>query len=119
MQSFNTEKFGRFSFKDLADPNSSWNKYIRKIHQKTRYVWPEELGEITESIKTNVTVQYGKLGPASKVKTTFEYWVRSKLNPVTNNTFYELHYKCYFENMDTTNWKKDGTDKLQCQIGFH
>jgi len=76
------------------------------------YVWPEQGAKIINSKKTNVTVQYGNLGPASKVKTTFEYWIRQKKNLQSENSYYEFHYKCYFENMDDTNWKKDGTDVL-------
>ena len=37
----------------------------------------------------------------------------------SENSFYEFHYKCIFENMDDTNWKKDGTDVLKCIVGFH
>lgn len=34
-------------------------------------------------------------------------------------SFYEFHYKCYFENLDPTNWKTNGEDVLECNMGYH
>jgi hypothetical protein len=75
-------------------------------------VWPDAGFEIKDSNKTNVTLSYGKLGPGTGVKTTFEYFTRVKMNNATNSTYYELHSICYFENVDTTGWKTDGSSKL-------
>ena len=72
------------------------------ITQEKGYVWPDYGTLITDSEKTNVTVQFGSNGYASKAKTTFEYWIREKKNSETKNKFHEFHYRCYFENMDPT-----------------
>lgn len=58
----NSSKFNEF------DPDK-W--IIESVSKKHLYVWPTEGSEIIDSKRTNVTVQYGKLGPDSKVKTTF------------------------------------------------
>lgn len=92
---------------------------MKLIKKETGFVWPDKGTIITDSAKTNITVWYGSLGAASKAKTTFEYWTRQKVNPDTKNEFFEFHYACYFENMDPTNWKKDGTEVLECNVGFH
>lgn len=81
-------------------------------------MWPDETYTILDSNKTNVTLNYGSKGPGSGVETHFEYWTRKKTNTDTNSSFYELHAKCYFLNIDVTNWKTDGSNKLSCQIGF-
>lgn len=41
------------------------------------------------------------------------------MNKLTGQSFYEFHYRCYFENMDPTNWKTDGTAVLECNLGKH
>ena len=92
---------------------------MKLITKDTGFVWPEKGMKITDSEKTNITVWYGSLGKSAKAKTTFEYWTRQKVNPKTENSFFEFHYACYFENMDPTSWKTDGTEVLECNVGFH
>ena len=76
--------------------------------------------KVIDSEKTNVTVWFGSLGMESNVRTTFEYWTRQKLNEDTGNSYFEFHYVCYFENLDTKNWKtEDDGETLECNIGLH
>lgn len=89
------------------------------ITKENRYVWPDEGTVITDSEKTNVTVWFGPKGYDSKVRTTFEYWTREKENKETSQSFYEFHYRCYFENLDPTDWKTDGTEVIECNFGMH
>ena len=92
---------------------------MKLITKSSGYIWPDKGTKITDSGKKNVTVFVGPLGLQSKVKTTFEYWTREKMNMETKNIFYEFHYTCYFENLDPAKWKTDGSEILECNIGFH
>ena len=59
-----------------------------------------------DSKMQTVTLRYGKT-KTSSVVTKFQYWTREKFNPKTNATYYEMHCKCIFENIDVTGY----TDK--------
>lgn len=89
------------------------------IAKESGYIWPDEGTDIIDSDKQNITVNFGKLGYGSKVITTFEFWTREKKNKLTKQSFYEFHYRCYFQNLDPSNWKTDGSTELQCNVGLH
>lgn len=79
------------------------------------YRWPDQGYKIRDSKMQTVTLKYGKT-QTSSVVTKFQYWTREKFNTKTNLTYYELHGKCIFENIDVSSYTT--ADALECRIGL-
>ena len=87
------------------------------LNKENLYRWPDnaEMYRMRDSKMKTVTLRYGKT-KTSNVVTKFQYWTREKFNKKTNATYFELHGKCIFENVDVTSYSnKDG---LECNVGL-
>lgn len=79
------------------------------------YRWPDVGYRQRDSKMKTVTLRYGKT-KESAVVNKLQYWTREKFNAKTNATYYELHGKCIFENIDVTGYTEK--DALECKIGL-
>lgn len=80
------------------------------------YRWPDDPSfRMRDSKMKTVTLRYGKTN-TSNVVTKFQYWTREKFNTKTNATYYEMHVKCIFENIDVTGFTDK--DALECKFGL-